>query len=111
MAFLQSNTNIITDTANNAALISNYSGYLNAGNKNYGSGGLLVFGNNSYGQLGQENYTHRSTPTVFSLVNQNNVNVRIFVSVDLSNDNTLNILFELIKNHKNLFSKKISSYR
>jgi hypothetical protein len=48
MAFLQSNTNIITDTANNAATSTDYPGYLNAGSVSYGTGGILVFGNNSF---------------------------------------------------------------
>jgi alpha-tubulin suppressor-like RCC1 family protein len=72
MAFLQNNINIITDTqsgVNAAALISNYSGYLNAGSTSYGSGGILVFGNNSYNQLGQNNNTHRSSPVLFSSYN------------------------------------------
>jgi alpha-tubulin suppressor-like RCC1 family protein len=55
MAFSQNNVNIITDTEqieDPSILLSQYSGYLNAGTTSYGTGGVLMTGANAYGQLG-----------------------------------------------------------
>ena len=67
MAFLQDNIEITSNTAVSGALISNYSGYLNAGSISYGTGGLLVFGNNSFGSLGPLNALNsQSSPVLYS---------------------------------------------
>jgi hypothetical protein len=71
MAFLQNTVDIITDTQGAAAPLSQFSGYLNAGATSFGTGGVFVFGNNSYGQLGTNSITSsaRSSPILYSSYN------------------------------------------